>query len=265
MSFEYAFAYEDRGQVHTSRWLLDGISTKAGASNVKDGRLWAKFTLAGAVVAVDLYKDPGCDAVDKVASGNADVTDIDAAAVMCSLAEANSSGISGELYFETYTADPPGAVEVLVCLCTDTDLADEHAGLADLPIYNSALGMARYCAVATRKVLLLASQRYGHELGGFGAPEHRYRAAASRGTPDFRRLANPDQLKDAAVHWALMLAFGACHERADETMYSQLRDYHDAKRAEAIDAWNITFNTNPDSNEDADVQKSAGMVRVTRA
>ena len=149
-------------------------------------------------------------------------------------------------------------------LCADGDLADEFANLAELPAYDESTGLARYCAVATRKVLLLASQMFAEELGGFGAPEHRCRTIASRDVPDFRRLANPDQLKDAAVHWALMLAFGACHERAEETMYSHWRDYHDAKRKEAVAAWNLAFNTDPDADEDADARKSSGMVRVTR-
>ena len=62
----------------------------------------------------------------------------------------------------------------------------------------------------------------------------------------------------------LMLAFGACHERAEETMYSRLRDYHDTKRKEAIAAWNLTFNTDPSVDDDADEQRTTTSVRVTR-
>ena len=29
MSFDYAFAYEDRDEIHTSRWVLDGVQTRA--------------------------------------------------------------------------------------------------------------------------------------------------------------------------------------------------------------------------------------------
>lgn len=263
MSFDYCFAYEDRSEIHTSRWSLSGVSTKPDGP-AHDGRLWAAFSAAGDVVTADLYKAPACDSGDKVATGTADISGIDSAPARCALSEANSSGISGEFFIEDYSSDPAGAVELLVSLCSDADLADEHAALSDLPVYDSTTGLARYCAVATRKVLLTLTQMYAGQLGGYGAPEHRYRAGAARGLPDLRRLANPDQLKDAAVHAALSLAFGACHERADETMFSRLRDYHDAKRIEAVEVWNIAFNTNPDADDDADRQKSAGAIRVTR-
>ena len=263
MSFEYGYAYEDRGQIHTSRWLLSGVSTKADG-NLKDGRVWATFGKAGDTVTVDLYNDPDCGSGDKVATGTADVSDIEAAAAKCTLSEANGSGLTGQVYLEQYVEDPAGAVEVLVSLCGDVDLEDEHAGLSDLPVYDASVGMARYCAVSTQRVLLLASQMYAEELGGYGAPEHRYRASALRRRPDFRRLANPDQLKDTAVQWALTLALGACHERAEDTMYSRLRDYHDAKRTSAIERWNLALNTDPDYDEDADTRKSSGMVRTTR-
>ena len=263
MNFDYCFAYEDRDEIHTSRWSLSGLSTQADGP-LADGRLWATFARAGDVVTADLYQTATCESADKVATDTADVSDLDTAAAKCALAEANGSGVTGDFYIESYSSDPAAAVELLASLCTDTDLADEHAGLADLPVYDSATGMARYCAVATRRVLLTLAQLYVDDLGGFGAPEHRYRAGAARGVPDFRRLANPDQLTDAAVHAALTMAFGACHERADETMFSRLRDYHDAKRIEAVEAWNIAFNTNPDTDDDADRQASAGAVRVTR-
>ena len=263
MSFDYCFAYEDRDEVHTSRWSLSGLSTKPDGP-LADGRLWATFARAGDVVTADLYATAACESADKVATGTADVSDLDAAAAPCTLTEANSSGVTGAFTIESYSSDPPAAVELLAALCTDADLADQHAALADLPVYDSTVGMARYCSVATRRVLLTVAQLYVDHLGGAGAPEHRYRTGAARGEPDFRRLANPDQLKDAAVHAALAMAMGACHERADETMFSRLRDYHDAKRIEAVEAWNIAFNTNPDTDDDADRQAAAGAVRVTR-
>lgn len=262
MSFEYCFAYEDRAQAHTSRWSLEGVST-ASDGNIRGGRLWMTASESAGTVTVNLYKHADLASGDKVASGTADISSISAGAARCDLSEENSSGLSGEFYFESYSADVDSA-ELIVSLCDDSDLAVAHADLANLPVYDSGVGMALHCEVATRKVLLLISQVYGEELGGSGAPEHRYRAGASRAVPDFRRLANVDQLKDAAVHWALAMAFGACHERAEETMYSQLRDYHDQRRAEAVDAWNLTFNSNPDTDADADMQKSSGMVRVTR-
>ena len=263
MSFDYCFAYEDRGYIHTSRWTMHDVDTKV-SGNTLLGRLWLVCQANGITVTTQMYQDPDCESGDLVASGTADISGIDSQPARCSLSQENSSGLSGEFYFETYAGDPESAAEVVISLCTDSDLQDEHANLDDLPVYDSETGLARYCSLASRKILLLVSQMYAEELGGYGAPEQRYRTSASREEPDFRRLANVDQLKDAAVHWALMLAFGACHERAEDTMYSQLRDYHDTKRQEAIAVWNLAFNTNPDTDEDADRAKSSGMVRVAR-
>jgi len=266
MSFDYLIAYEDRSEVHTSRWTLSGVKTLAAGNTSADGWLWMQAVDTDDTIQVYLCNDPACASGSRVAGGTADISDIANGAEACALTEENSSGLTGSFYFESYTSDPAVVIPVLVALCVDADLDAEYINLADLPsgVYSSTTGMADYCAIATQKALLLASQMFKEELGGYGAPEHRYHTVASRSFPDYRRLAAPDQLKDAAVHWALMLAFGACHERASGTMYSELRDYHDTKREQAIGSWNLSFNTDPDSDEDADAAKSSGSVRVVR-
>jgi hypothetical protein len=263
MRFDYGYAYEDRPCLHTSRWSMEGVKlTEDG--NAPSGRLWLTCEADGQTVTVELYRDRLCDPGDLIASGQADLSEIADGAVRCDLAPANQSGLSGEFYLESYLADPPGAVEVLVSLCTEADLSALHTAAGELPVRDEDAGLAQYCALATRNVLLLVSQRYADRLGGCGAPEHRNRDAASRSRPDFRRLANVDQLKDAAAHWALALAFGACHQRADETMYSHLRDYHDARRREAVQAWNLTLNADPDIDDDADTRRPSGFIPITR-
>jgi len=251
--------------MHTSRWSLSGVDTRSGGTTTA-GRLWLLTSLAAQTVTAELYKTPECDSGDLVASGSANISDIETAAAGCTLSQENSSGLSGQFWFESYQADCGYPVEVLVTLCTDEDLEIEYCSLADLPtnVYSATCGMARYCASASEKVLLLVSGLYARQVGGFGAPEHKYHTAAGRSLPDYRRLANPDQLKSAAVHWALSTAFGSCHELGAETMYSQLRDYHERKRIEAVEGWGLTFNLAPDSDEDADAVKSGAMVRTTR-
>ncbi|MEI7834844.1 MAG: hypothetical protein WCK05_00360 [Planctomycetota bacterium] len=263
MSFDYMICYENRGPMQTSRWKLEGVKTLA-AGNTEGGWLWLTAARTGDVVTADVFKDAACTTGNKVASGTVNVAGIVAGAVRCVLAQANGSGISGEFYLEQYAAGTAAPVAVLVSLCVDADLAIEYGNLADLPAYSVTAGLAEYCATASRKVLLLASQLFSEELGGCGAPEHRHLGGAGREYPDYRRLANPDQLREAAVHWALMLAFGRSHERADKTMYSELRDYHDRRRQEAIGSWKLSFNTNPDGDADADQAASARAVRVTR-
>lgn len=263
MNFDYVICYEDRDAIRTSRWKLDGVKTHT-SGNTDAGWLWLGAGRAGNVVTVELFKEAACGSAAKVASGTADVSGLAAGAVRCALSQANTSGMGGEFYFEDYSADPSAAVPVLVSLCVDADLAVEYGNVADLPACSATAGLADFCAIATRQVLLLASQLYADRLGGANAPEHRNLARAERACPDFRRLANPDQLKEAAVHWALMLALGRSHERAEATVFSELRDYHDRRRQEAIGAWNLSFNADPDVDSDAEQAGSARAVRVTR-
>ena len=258
--FTYPYAYESRDEAHTSRWLLNGVET-TDEGNLTDGRVWMSAVDTDDTVAVTLYAEPAC--TNSVASGTADISGIDDAPAKCTLSEANDSGLSGEFYFESYTSDP-SAVEVLVSLAMDCDLAIEYANLDQLPVYDGTTGMADYLAAATRKVLLQVSQLYADELGGYSAPEHRYTTGASREVPDYRRISNPDQLADACIHWALMLAFGASHEREQGTMYSELRDRHDEKRKEAIQGWNLAINVDPGSDDDADTRGSAAAVSIVR-
>lgn len=261
---QYLICYEDRDDLHTSRWLLDGVST-AAAGNTHRGWLFLTAGRTGQTVTLELYKDPDCGAGDKVATGSADVSAM-GAAVKVDLTEANDSGLSGQVYLESYAADPPSSVPVLVSLCTDADLAELWRDIDSLPsdVYDAACGMAAHCAVATRRVLLLAGQMYAEELGGYGGPEHVHYAGATRMDPDWRRLIVPDQLSEAAACWALELALGSCHSMAEETMYSQLRDHFAQRRREAVGGWNLTFNTNPDADADADASKSPSAVRLSR-
>ena len=262
---QYLICYEDRDELHTSRWLLEGISTKADG-NTHRGWLFMNCARAGDNVIVALYKDPACGSSDAVATGTADISNIDAEPVKVTLSEQNSSGLSGSFYLEGYSSDPASPVPVLVSLCVDADLAEEWYDIDSLPadVYDPSYGMAAYCAAATRKVLLLVSQMYAQELGGYGGREHPYAGTARRERPDWRRIAVPDQLKDAAVCWALELAFGSCHKMASQTMYSQLRDRFEQRRKDAVAAWNLTFNIDPDSDLDADAMKSASAVRLRR-
>ena len=265
--FGYCYAYEDRSEAHTSRWLLKGVSTRgvlANKVNLQDGRLWMTATDTNDTVTVNLYRDVAMAAGDLVATGTADISGIDDDPAKCTLTASNSSGMTGEFYFEEYTSDPAAAVEVLVSLAMDTDLAIEYGNIADLPAFNATSGMDDVLAAATRKTLLLVSQQFAEDLGGFRAPENRHRPNATRTVPDYRCLANPDQLRDACVHWALMLAFGQSHERSNATMYSELRNYHDEKRKEAIASWNLAFNSDPDTDDDATDSQHGGAVQITR-
>ena len=98
--FGYCYAYEDRDEVHTSRWLLKGVSTR-GTRNLLDGRLWFSATDTNDAVAVNFYNELACGVSSLVATGTADISGIDDAPAKCTIVEANESGLSGECYFES--------------------------------------------------------------------------------------------------------------------------------------------------------------------
>ena len=265
--FEYPIVYEDRDAIHTGRWKLQGVNTREHDANTDRGWLWMETTDASNTVTVNLYKDIACAADDKVATGTADISGIDDAEVKCTLTEANSSGLSGEFYFLDYDDDTT-AIGILATLCVDRDLEllCRRGVLRDFPsdVYDPTYGMARWCAAATEKGLLMVSQLYQEELGGYGARETRHQSGAERDYPRYSVIAAPEQLRDAASHWALMLAHGACYGQSGDTADSVARDYHEEQKNAAVASWNLTFNTDPDADVDADTSAHVGAVPICR-
>ena len=112
---------------------------------------------------------------------------------------------------------------------------------------------------------LLVSQLFREQLGGFGASEHRNIASADRCLPDLRRIAQPRQLRAAAVHCALGMIFWSGHEMGDqETMYSDLGRRHEKLYDQAVGNWNLAINRDPDTDGEADLSRSAAAVDVER-
>jgi len=260
--FEYGYCYEDRADIHTSRLKLLGMDTREPGNNER-GWLWMSTVDTGGSLAVTFYKDQA--GASSVMTGTSDISGIADAPVQVVLAEANSSGLSGEIWVHTHDADVT-LNAVLVSLCVDEDLAICFADIDDLPddVYSASEGLAFHCAAATRNTLLRASQLYSTQLGGHGGPEDRRLTGATRLVPDYRRLSVPDELKEVATFWALELALGSKHERHDETMYSELRDYYKECRNNAIDSWNLTFNLDPSDNDDADTTSNTTTSFPTR-
>lgn len=258
-NFDYVIAYEDHDEIHTSRWNLEGVSTKADG-NLGDCRLWVKFAQAGDTLSVAAYKDYGCES--QVAAGVANAASLPA---KCSLSASNDSGLTGEFYIESIPACPSDSVEVLVSLVDDSDLNIAYAGLSELDSLNATSGMAEFCADATKAVLLRVAGLYAEELGGAGAPTSRYRTGATRLLPDYRKIANPDQLKEVATHRALYIALGREHQLARDTMYSDLRDYHENKFEELMAGLQLALNSDPDDSEDADVSPKISTSTLLRA
>ncbi|MFP4354063.1 MAG: hypothetical protein ACLFUJ_02980 [Phycisphaerae bacterium] len=257
--FDAPIVYENRNCIHTSRWSLTGVDTRP-SGNLARGWLWMTAETIGSDVSVRLFADPSGDLL--VAAGSASQS---SAPVRLQLNPANGSGLNGELFIERYLAAQTAA-PVLVSLCVDEHLAEYWADLAELPadLYSPWAGMARHCAAATRRTLLLVSQLYQAQLGGFGPREDRRLAGAGRAAPDYRRIAVPEQLTAAAACWALELALGSKHQRSEQTMYSQLRDHFARQRQQAIAQWQLTFNTNPDADGQADLTAGGRVTRPIR-
>jgi len=261
--WESIICYEDRGgEFHTSRWRLAGIKTKEGGENTDGGVLWLEMHRAGDTVTADLYKSPARGASDKVATGSADVSGIDgtgAAAAELELSEANSSGMSGSFRIHQYRAD--GVCPVQVALCVDEDLDALWDGTASLGGYDSTFGCAEFIRLAGEDVLAKVNAMFRDQLGGHGAAEAFFIADASRSYPDLRRIANPAQLRIACAHRALAIGVGRSHKMGGETMYSRLRDYHQAEYERAMASLVLAIRPG-DGN--AAARGAAGAVRQSR-
>ena len=264
---QYVISYEDHGDFVSSRWRIEGINSKA-AGNTYGGWLFLEASSDGTTITLNLYKDRDLESADKVLTGT--VTEANVAVAgggRADRSEANDSGLGGSVYLDEWTEDPDAASAVLVTLITDVDLAELWHEIDSLPadVYDTTSGMAKYCVAATKKVLLLASQLFADHLGGYGGKEHPHIVDVDRTAPDWRRIATPDQLKEAAACWALEMAFRSCVQTGDRTnLYGGLAEKFEELRKDAIAGWNLTFTADPDTSAEADSTASAGAIRMTR-
>jgi len=265
-TFDHIIAYEDWDEIRTSRWSLTGVKTKTGSLNVDlRGWLWFSAATVGNVMTVTVYKDAA--AASSVATGSGDVSGVDDAPVEITLAAANSSGISGTVWIEETTSDVT-TVPLFATALLDKDIELEYKNAAGSHMgnYDSTSGYADYCAAATEHVLLKASHLYREELGGYGAPEMRYAEAATRKYPDYRVIANPLQLKEAALYWAMSRIFAALDETKGSvgSMYATKAERYEEMYRDAVSSWSLAMNLDPDSDEDADTTVSPSVVHVER-
>ena len=265
-TFDYIIPYEDWDCIRTSRWSLTGVKTKTGSLNVDSrGFLWFSAATVGDTMTVTVYKDAG--AAGSVALGTGDVSGIDDAPVEVTLAEANSSGITGTVWIEE-TDEDVTTVPLFVTAILDKDIELEYnqAGGSHMANKNATSGYADYCAAATKHVLLKASHLYKDELGGYGAGEMRYAESATRKYPDYRVIAQPEQLQEAALYWAMSRIFAALDETkaATGSMYGAKAERYAEMYESAISSWSLALNLDPDTDEDADTTGSASVVRPER-
>lgn len=232
--WETIIPYEDRAtQWKTSRWRLTGVRTKENAENTDSGILWLACTKSGDTVTATLYKDE--PRASSVASGTADVSGCDnsgANAVQVTLTATDSSGLSGTFWIHQYLAD--GNCPILVSLATDEDLDGLWDGIEDLPGYSASEGCAEFIRIACDDVIGKVTAIYRKFLGGHGADAAWFITDATRRYPDLRMIANPAQLRQATAFRALAIAIGRSHDMAQDTVYSEQRDYFDSNYEAAM-------------------------------
>jgi hypothetical protein len=257
--FDNIICYERRDLVHTSRWVLEGLSTRSDAPG-RDGWLWLSTLRNGDAFTAQLWADREASLL--LAQGSGTLDDFPA---QVDLTSAAGSTVSGRFWLES-AGQGSDARPVLATLCTDEDLAQQWADLEELgqAICDPIYGLARYCATATRQTLLLVSQLYSNHLGGVGAREDRRLPRTGRFFPDYRRISCPEQLKDVATYWALETALRARHQHSEPSAYSRLGDHFAALRKRAVSAWDLTLNLQPDTDDDADTSRAAGVSHPQR-
>ena len=263
--WEAIISFEDRSDhCTTSRWRLSGVKTKESEENTDSGVLWMETSDSANTLTVNLYKDDGLGAGDKVASGTADISSIDntgANAAEVVLSASNSSGVSGSVWVHDHQGDDSCPVQV--ALATDEDLDALYDDIENLPGYDGTYGCAEFVRVAGEEIIGRLMAMYKEQVEGYGTTEAWYITDATRAYPDLRRLANPGQLRLACAHRALAIALGRSHQRADETMYSELRDYHNDQFERAMASLVLAFKAG--SGDNANDDRSAGVAYQSRA
>lgn len=263
--WESIICYEDRSEIHTSRWRLSGIATKEGSENTDSGILWLEISDDSDTVTANLYKAVGLASSSKVATGTADISDIDGTgenSAQLTLEEANSSGISGSFWLHTYESDPAVAPPLIVALCVDEDMDALHDGIELLPGYDTTNGCAEFIRIASEDVMAKVMAIYADKLGGYGAAEAWYITDADRSYPDLRCISNPAQLRLACTYRALAIALRRSHDRTGGTMYSEKGDKFQAEYETAMMALVMAFKGGDAS--DAIESQSPVVVRQVR-
>ncbi|MCP4309492.1 MAG: hypothetical protein GY788_32380 [bacterium] len=263
MAFDHIIAYEDRDEIFTSRWLLDGVITKDGTENIAtDGMAWFSASASGDTLTITVYADAAGSG--DIATGTASVAAIALAATKVTLAQANSSGISGELWVEEYTSAVTLA-PMKVSLVMDTDLSLEYQRIEQAhmdSVYHSTNGYAEYCAAATKEILNLATSLFKEQMGGYGTKELRY-LLADRITPDWRTIVQPGQYMSVAKYWALWkICYAACEGLDENDVMWQKAEYFRAQYEDAKASLHPTFDT--DNDGDADESASASIIHLER-
>ncbi len=268
MAFDHIIVYEDRDEIRTTRWIINGVITK-DTGNTDRGRLWFSTVKTGDNLVVTVYKDSAGSASVLLSSAT-DISALDndsANAVKIALVAENTSGLSGTMWVHDWTEDVT-LVPMIVSLCMDQDIEDEYAASEETfmaAVYDSTVGYARFCSIATAHVMRLVTNLYIQEIGGFGGVEDYDLKTPERFTPDWRGVIVPLQLLDAAKYYACWKAFMAAdNSDGEDSMLAFKATNCKEQFDDAVSKLNLTINTDPDVDEDADLSKGASVIRPTR-
>jgi len=263
--WEQIIPYEDRSdELTTTNWRLSGLRTHADNLNSDSGILWLGATKSGDDVTCTLYKDQAVSSSVALASA-VDVSGCDNTGdndVTVTFAAANASGLSGTMQIRQYLADVT-AVPVCVSMCVDEDMAALFGDLDNLSSWDDTDGMADVIRVAHGDVMARVMQTFMDELAGYGAQEAWFITDADRTYPDLRKIANPDQLRQACAYRALDIALRKDHLRADPTMYSEGATHWSEQYERAIGGIRLAFKSG--SGDTAEESNSSATVRLKRA
>ena len=268
MAFDHIIVYEDRDEIRTTRWSISGVVTK-DSGNTDGGWLWYSTVKTGDNVVVTVYKDSaGSNSVMLASATDISGLDNDAEnSVLITLAEANSSGLTGTMYIHDWTEDVT-LVPMIVSLCMDSDIEliyDRSDEAHMTGVYDSTTGFADHCSMATGFILRWVAKKYPDQIGGFGGEADHKLKLAERVLPQWSRINAPEQLKDAATFYACWWAFMAQDESdGDDSMLATKAEACKEEHEKALASINLTFNTDPDADSDPDTRASAADVMSTR-
>ena len=258
--YETIIAYEDRTKVFTHDWRLAALKTVSSGST-DNGLLYFSLTLSSTTYTAEVYKDSGKASGNKIASGTvvSATAPTEADPLDITLAEANSSGVTGALKIASYTADEDGGY-LQVLLSVDADCDDYYDGYDLLNAYDSTYGLARHHNLAMFEIINYLSTRFSHEFSGAGKSP--WWQAGDKKYPDLRRILNPAQLRKASAYYTLFSALSKSAFNKDSS-YWELRDWYEEKYKEALTSVQLALDI--DVDQDGDKLTAIGVSKIERA
>lgn len=255
--YDNIIAYEDRAKVFTHDWRFAGISAIA-AGNTDSGMLFFTLSLSGTTYTCNVYATEAKSAT--VASGTvvSATAPSETTPLTITLAEANSSGLTGSMKIANYISDETAGY-IFALFSVDADCGNYYGGYTKLNGFDATAGLAAIHNIAAFEIIDRLTARYEEDFGG--SAKSPWWQAGDKKYPDLRIISNPVQLRKASAYYVLHIACGAA-AASDDSALQEKADRFGDMWLDAMNQIRVAFDVDVDGS--ADKRAAIGAVRWQR-